>query len=175
LSEVEVEEALDSCQKKGLVTRIVGGRVERWRHELYEAWKLSKVELAVLAELLLRGAQTEGELRGRASRMEPVDDLDALRGVLRPLAERRLIIYLGPEGRRGTTVTHGFSAAEEIAQQSAARPADRIGPGPADSPSPRPDVAEAELESLRASLLQLQTDVASLKEQVQQIKAALGV
>ena len=50
----------------------------RWRHNLYEAWHVGKVELAVLAELLLRGPQTEGELRGRASRMEPIDDLDAL-------------------------------------------------------------------------------------------------
>ena len=59
--------------------QIIGGRVERWRHLLYEAWHVDKVELAVLAELLLRGPQTEGELRGRASRMEPIDDLDALR------------------------------------------------------------------------------------------------
>src|SRR5437016_13946010 len=48
LSEVEVEEALLSAQKKGLVIKITGGRVERWRHALYEAWRANKVELAVL-------------------------------------------------------------------------------------------------------------------------------
>src|SRR5947209_6968994 len=58
LSEAEVEEALAALQKKGLVTKIIGGRVEHWKHTLYEAWKVSKVELAVLAELLLRGPQT---------------------------------------------------------------------------------------------------------------------
>src|SRR6516164_1463970 len=108
LNDGEVENTLEELQKKGLVSKIVGGRVERWRHLLYECWHADKVELAVLAELLLRGPQTEGELRGRASRMEPIADLDALRAVLRPLVERRLVVYLGEEGRRGTLITHGF-------------------------------------------------------------------
>ena len=88
VTDMEIEDALPPLQQKGLVTRITGSRVERWRHNGYEVWKVNKVELAVLAELLLRGAQTEGELRGRASRMEPIDDLDALRVCLKPLAER---------------------------------------------------------------------------------------
>src|SRR5271165_4972801 len=58
LSDVEVEDALPQLQQKGLLSRITGGRVERWRHNLYEVWKVNKVELAILAELLLRGAQT---------------------------------------------------------------------------------------------------------------------
>src|SRR5687768_1225314 len=70
LSNEEVEEALEGLQKSGLVSRVTGSRVDRWRHHLYEAWNVSKVELAILAELLLRGPQTEGELRGRAGRME---------------------------------------------------------------------------------------------------------
>ena len=115
LNDIEVEEALLNAQKKGLVTRITGsGRVERWRHNLYEAWKVDKVELAVLAELLLRGPQTEGELRGRASRMEPINDLDALRAVLKPLGERRLIVYLSPPERRGSMLTHGFHDPQEL-------------------------------------------------------------
>src|SRR5207248_1940426 len=52
LSEVEIEEALASLQKNGFVTRITGSRVDRWRHNLYDVWKVSKVELAILAELL---------------------------------------------------------------------------------------------------------------------------
>ncbi|MCS7047613.1 MAG: YceH family protein, partial [Gemmataceae bacterium] len=114
LGEEQVEAALASLQRRGLVTRVTGGRVDRWRHNLYDQWQVGKVEMAVLAELLLRGPQTEGELRGRASRMEPIDDLEALRATLRPLAERRLIVYLGPEGRRGTLITHGFHPAEEL-------------------------------------------------------------
>src|SRR5206468_8045461 len=104
LSEEDVENTLAGLQPKGYVTRIQGGRVERWRHNLYDQWAVNKVELAILTELLLRGPQTEGELRQRASRMEPIDDLDALRGALKPLAARRLVVLLGEEGRRGTLI-----------------------------------------------------------------------
>src|SRR5205085_1668787 len=79
LTDDDAEQALADCQKKGLATKIIGGRVVRYRHYLYEAWKVEKVALAVLAELLLRGPQTERELRGRASRMAPIDDVEALR------------------------------------------------------------------------------------------------
>ena len=105
LPELDVEDALEACMKKGLVTKIVGGRVDRWRHLLYDAWKVDKKEIAILAELLLRGPQTEGELRGRANRMEPFDDLDALRATLKPLVERKLVVYLTAEDRRGAVLT----------------------------------------------------------------------
>src|SRR5437660_12847691 len=63
LDDAQAEEALVAAQKKGLVSLIQGsGRVERWKHKLYDAWVVSRVELAVLAELLVRGPQTEGEL-----------------------------------------------------------------------------------------------------------------
>jgi uncharacterized protein YceH (UPF0502 family) len=114
LEEDDVEEALTRCKGRGLVMKIVGGRVDRWRHLLYDTWHVSKVELAVLAELLLRGPQTEGELRTRASRMEQIDDLDALRQTLRPLVERNLLFYLTPEERRGAVVTHGFHDPQEL-------------------------------------------------------------
>ena len=77
----DVEETLHSLRKKGAVILIEGsGRVARWKHTLYDWLKVSKVELAVMAELLLRGPQTEGELRARASRMEPLADLPRLAG-----------------------------------------------------------------------------------------------
>src|SRR5271157_3887484 len=96
ITDLDAEEGLTRAQKKGLTIKVVGGRVIRWRHALYEAWKVNKVELAILAELLLRGPQTEGELRGRASRMEPIDDLDSLRLALGPMVERALVVYLTP-------------------------------------------------------------------------------
>src|SRR3984893_410726 len=114
LTDVDVEEALASAQKKGLIIKIAGGRVERWRHNLYDAWHADKVELAILAELLLRGPQTEGELRGRASRMEPIADVDALRALLEPLGQRGLVFYMTPEGKRGTVMTHGFHPPQEL-------------------------------------------------------------
>src|SRR4051812_48357957 len=114
VSDDDVESCLSNFQKTGLVTRLQGGRVERWKHNLYEQWNVNKVDLAILTELLLRGPQTEGELRGRASRMEPITDLDALRQTLKPLAERGLVVFLGPEGRRGTLIAHGFFPPREL-------------------------------------------------------------
>src|SRR5262249_55060657 len=102
LSDADVEDALTSLQKQGLVSHINGGKVEKCRHLLHQPWKADKVELTILAELQLHSPQTEGELRGRASRMEPIDDLDTLRTLVKRLADRNLIVYLTPEGRRGT-------------------------------------------------------------------------
>src|SRR5437667_5951921 len=51
LSEEDVEYTLARLQKAGLVIKITGGRVERWRHTLYDTWHLGKVDLAILTEL----------------------------------------------------------------------------------------------------------------------------
>ena len=114
LTDDDVEEGLQGLMPLGLVTRITGSRVERWRHNLYEVWKVDKVELAILAELLLRGPQTEGELRTHAARMDPIADLETLRQKLKPLQERGLVLWLGDEGRRRAQITHGFHATKEL-------------------------------------------------------------
>ncbi len=104
LDEVEVEEGLTALQKKGLVERVTGGRAERFKHKLYEAWTKNGPELAVLAELLLRGPQTKGDLRGRAGRMDSIETLDVLDTILKPLVARRLVVFLGDPERRGALV-----------------------------------------------------------------------
>jgi hypothetical protein len=175
LTEVEVEEALAECQRQALAIRITGGRVERWRHQLYETWRVDKVELAILAELLLRGPQTEGELRGRASRMEPIDDLVALRAALRPMVERGLIIYLTPEGRRGTVLSHGFHAPAEIKRllDHHGSRSDAAGEPPA---ATEPTVKTSDdLAGVRAALEELQEKVHALTADVQKIKEGLGL
>ena len=63
LTDLDVEDTLLRLQKRGLVIKVTSSRVDRWRHQLYEAWHLDRVDLAILTELLLRGPQTEGELR----------------------------------------------------------------------------------------------------------------
>ena len=73
LEESQIEDSLDRLRKFKAVTLIQGdGRVEKYRHLAYEWLGVGKVELAIMAELLLRGAQTIGELRARASRMAPI-------------------------------------------------------------------------------------------------------
>ena len=110
----EVEESLDRLRELGAVGMVEGyGRVQKYRHYLYEWLGVDKVELAVMTELLLRGDQTVGDLRGRAARMEPLPDLAALRTVLDSLKAKGLVIALTPEGR-GHVVTHALYKPREI-------------------------------------------------------------
>jgi uncharacterized protein YceH (UPF0502 family) len=183
LSDLDVEEALVSCQKKGLAIKITGGRVERWRHNLYDAWQADKVELAILAELLLRGPQTEGELRGRASRMESIADLDALRALLKPLSDRHLVAYLSREGRRGTIITHGFHAPQELAALRSRHPAEEadaiLPPRSSSGRSPEiihpggPSSAEM-LQAMEARLTAAETEIALLRKMVADLQTAVS-
>ncbi len=174
LTEDEVEETLSALQKKGLVNRLTGGRVDKFRHLLYDLWTSNGPQLAVLAELLLRGPQTKGELRGRASRMAAIDTLDDLEEVLKPLAERKLVVYLGPPDRRGALVTHGFHAPDEAAglstRQSLAAEAESApratsaGGERAAEIERRLGEAEAEIAALKATVNDLVTQLAGLKK-----------
>ncbi len=175
LTEVDIEDALASAQKKGLTIKVTGGRVVRWRHAIYDAWKVDKVEAALLAELLLRGPQTEGELRGRASRMESIDDLDTLRAKLRPMAERGLVVYLTPQGRRGTVLTHGFHALDELAGLRARHAGAAVDEEPQAVPPAREPSAPGEIETLKQSVAVLQAELTTLKEELRQLRAALGM
>jgi uncharacterized protein YceH (UPF0502 family) len=187
LTDLEVEDALARCQKKGLAIKITGGRVVRWKHNLYDAWNVNKVELAVLGELLLRGPQTEGELRSRASRMEPIDDLDALRHVLRPLVERKLVVYLTSEERRGAMLTHGFHDPQELERLRSRIPAEPAAAPDMESPRPSapaaaPSIPEERLSELtsglnaaREEIAALKQTVAGLQEELRQLKQSLGV
>ena len=115
----DAEEILQDLRKKGAVIMVEGsGRVVRWKHTLYDWFGVSKIEIAILAELLLRGSQTEGDLRGRASRMEPIADLPTLQNHLEALATRGLVVYLSPKGvRRGVIVTHGLYLPHELERE----------------------------------------------------------
>ncbi|HZZ79814.1 MAG TPA: DUF480 domain-containing protein [Gemmataceae bacterium] len=184
LSEENIEDTLLALQPRGYVTRIQGGRVERWRHNLYDIWAVNKVELAILAELLLRGPQTEGELRQRASRMEPIDDLDALRAALKPMAERSLVVFLGPEGRRGTMITHGFHAPKEVEILRSHTPAEDVSApvltvshaAPNDVAKLASELQQArqEIAELRTQMQQVQETLQFTKQQLQTLKDSLG-
>ena len=110
----DVEESLDRLRELGAVGLVEGyGRVTKYRHYLYEWLGVDKAELAVMAELLLRGDQTVGDLRARAARMEPIPDLAALRPVLDALKAKELVVALTPEGR-GHVVTHALYKPREL-------------------------------------------------------------
>jgi uncharacterized protein YceH (UPF0502 family) len=163
LNDDEVEETLLALNKRVLVNKVQGGRVEKWRHLLYDLWKVSQVEMAVLAELLLRGPQTEGDLRSRASRMNDIPDLETLRELLNGLKGRNFVVYLTPSGR-GAVVTHGFHTPEELAQEKARHG----GGGDVVRTEPARSVSSPALE---ARLTEALEQIAELKERVTRLEA----
>jgi hypothetical protein len=123
--EPQVDATLQALIGKELVANATGfaGRVERFSSQMGRRFELRSVEVAVIGELLLRGPQTEGELRIRASRMRPIADLPALAEILAKLQSSSppFVVRLSPEGQhRGVRFTHTFYPAGELAKLKAA-------------------------------------------------------
>ncbi len=163
MTEDQCHDALESLRGKGLVVRVdvVGNRVPKYKHQAGEALHARTGEVAVLAELLLRGPQTLGELRGRASRMHPMERLEAARDLLRALMER-------PEPLAKQLPPDPGSRAERYAQllcpdlhpinvNAAERPTDRAERAPSND-----------------RVTQLESRVALLESQVKRLATALG-
>ena len=90
LDEKTVVRALETLRDKELVRMLSGAelRVPKYYHRFGEALGFSEPEMAVLGELMLRGPQTVGELRGRASRMSQLADLAQVESILTGLSAR---------------------------------------------------------------------------------------
>jgi uncharacterized protein YceH (UPF0502 family) len=181
----EVEAALDHLRTLGAVAEIQGqGRVAKYRHYAYEWLGVEKAEAAVMTELLLRGTQTEGELRGRAARMADIPDLAALRPVLESLKAKGLVISLTPQGR-GHVVTHGLYEPRELEKQRAEVAAGLVDNGSAaagDEPSTetRPHsvtttgkTSNLELIALRNDVDELREALSGLRSEFEQLKSQL--
>lgn len=90
LSESEVQTGIDRLMARKLVSRRdqAGARVAKYEHLVRLRHSLPPPEQAVLATLMLRGAQTAGEIRQRCERMHRFDDIAAVEQVLEHLAEK---------------------------------------------------------------------------------------
>jgi uncharacterized protein len=126
LEEAEVVRALDSLRQKGLAMQAAeSSRVPRYGHALEAKLRLEPEELAVLCELLLRGPQTVGELRGRAERMHSFADLAEVEQVLGDLSERQppLVVKLPRQpGRKEPRIAHLLSGPPELASEGPVAP-----------------------------------------------------
>jgi len=115
LEDGEVERTLDELTALGAASEApIVSRVPKYRHHAYEWLGVNRAEMAVMAELLLRGAQSLGDLRARAARMEPIADLTALKPVVDALVQRGLMIELTAPGR-GQIVSHNLYREPELA------------------------------------------------------------
>jgi uncharacterized protein YceH (UPF0502 family) len=90
LDERTVGQALRSLESHGLAGPAdnYDSRVAKFEHRLQEAFNFTRHEIAILCELLLRGPQTPGELRGRADRMHKFEDLGIALSTLQRLMRR---------------------------------------------------------------------------------------
>jgi len=196
VDEEQVARALEGLRKCGAAAEVFGsGRLPRYRHLAYEWLGVGKEELAIMGELLLRGEQTEGDLRGRASRMDPIPDLDVLRGHLDRLAEKGLVIWLSPPGR-GRMLTHGLLPQEKLdkvraelglmaAAAGSAPAAEAASPAEA---SPCPAATDAPVASrddgsrgrpqailaLESRIAELERDVTALRDRLAALEESLG-
>lgn len=179
----DVEKALSELQELGVVKEIDWmGRVPKYKHLAYEWLGVKPVEVAVLAELLLRGAQALGELRARAARMEPIEDLAALKPIVDDLVARTLMIELTPPGR-GQIVSHNLYPPDELAALKAQHGGPAVRPGVAAgeipvvrvAPAAPPSVAAATpgspMTDVRAEISELRGQIAKLEERIERLEA----
>ncbi|MGT8859253.1 YceH family protein [Enterobacter sp. 186315] len=165
LSEHEVQDILDALVKRHYLRTVsgFGNRVTKYEQRFCNSefgdLKLSSAEVALIATLLLRGAQTPGELRSRASRMHEFSDMQEVEQTLEGLATREdgpYVQRLAREpGKRESRFMHLFSG--DVAEL------------PADAEEPA-----LSSDSLTARVEALEEEVAGLKQRLDALLAHLG-
>ena len=186
-SETQVYETLESLREIGLVAVIHSdsGRTERYRHYMRHRFNFTEPQLAILTELWLRGRQTMGELRGRASRMVPIDSLEQLRAEFKGLLDQKYVQSNGSIERRGIEVDHNWykeSEGKALGFDSSADSETEVtSPAPTPAPVSAVNNASPELRALQESVERLQSDnqqlsqqVASMAEVVEQLQQQLA-
>jgi len=165
LSEAEVQQAVDLLMKKYMVSDKsagYGGRVTKYKHRFcnteFGSLKFSKQELGIICVLLLRGAQTPGELRTRTNRLCEFADAEQVEATLKTLMSREDGPFIArlprAPGARESRYNHLFSGHFESAEEPAAA-------APEESPADAPALSQR-VSRLEAALQQLQSQVDDL-------------
>jgi uncharacterized protein len=164
LDEAAVRAALRSLEEKGLAGVARGeGRVARFEHRM-EILNLGRRESAVLCTLLLRGAQTPGELRGRSERMHRMEELDEVQLVLQKLIEHDppLAVLLPRQpGTKESRYADRLGGDEVAVQESS------VATGESAASSGR----DERLDALAAEVAQLRAEVAALRQQLAEFRS----
>ncbi|MCH2681914.1 YceH family protein [Leclercia adecarboxylata] len=166
LAEHEVQEQLDALVKRHYLRTVsgFGNRVTKYEQRFcnseFGALKLNPAEVALIATLLLRGAQTPGELRTRAARMHEFADMQEVEQALEGLATREdgpFVLRLAREpGKRESRYMHLFSGEVDTADAA---------------PEAAAPVAD---ETLLARVEALENEVEELKQRLDSLLAHLG-
>jgi uncharacterized protein len=168
--ETTIREALHKLSQRRF-SRLASGHTSRaykFRHLLDDALGLDEEELAVLAVLLLRGAQTPGELKQRTDRMQGFPDLPAVQDALDRLVDRDLVLRIARRpGQKEERYLHRLSEEAEGAPLVEAPPEPLV-PAP---PRPR---REDRIDRLEGELGELRGELATLREQLTELRSELG-
>jgi len=161
--ETDVVRALDRLRHLGLAMQAgEGGRVPRYRHSLMEKLHLEPEELAVMAELMLRGPQTVGEIRGRADRMHPLNSLEEVEEILKTLAEREspLVVQLPRQpGRKECRQMHLLAGMPDFSEEASA---------------PHAETATLKVRAENERIAALETEVAALRADLDALRRAMA-
>jgi hypothetical protein len=182
LDERTVQQTLDDLGRKHFVVEKsgFGSRVPKYQHRFcnteYGTLKLDPQELAIVCELLLRGPQTPGELRSRASRMAPFTDVSEVEAALTRLSAREdgpFVVRLAREaGRRDSRYAHLFSGevAEAASESEVSGGSDVVRPTPLSTP------AETAFPDMRQEqrLARLEEEVRALRAELNDLRTRLG-
>lgn len=159
-----VGHALRTLEDKRLVRSIHGARVQRYDHRTDDVYAISPEQRALLSMLMLRGAQTAGELFTRSERLFRYRDLEQVRGILERLETRHpaLVVKLsrGP-GQREDRYAHLLCGPEAATAQAA------------ENTPARGDHGAAPDTELRERVARLEADLAELGAQVERLAQQL--
>jgi len=162
----EVQDAAFRLRERGFVATVQGvsDRVPKHRHELARVWDVNALELSLMAVLLLRGAQTPGELRARLDRYRVANDAVSVEAALQGLAGRSapLVENLGrAPGQSQDRWCHALAAAPA---EERLRPRVRV-----------PDAAGQRSDGVAAPAgVDWEARVAALEARVAALEAALA-
>jgi len=165
LTEVQVQQSVDTLMKKYLVSDRsagYGGRVTKYKHRFcnteFGSLKFSKQELGIVCVLLLRGAQTPGELRTRTNRLCEFADAAEVDAALKSLIEREDGPFVArlrrSPGEREARYMHLFSGTPDGLAGDGDEPMEEVAavPGSKSSLNERVLALEASVQQLRAEL-----------------------
>jgi uncharacterized protein YceH (UPF0502 family) len=160
LDEDAVRGALRTLDDNSLARSVsaADSRVTKYEHRLQEAFNFDRREAAIFCELLLRGAQTPGELRSRAERMHHFDDLSEVQSALQRLMSREppLVKVLPRQpGTKESRYMHLLSGEPEAA----------IAPEVHEPPPAASRQTDDKHSRLESEVAELRKDVADLRQQ----------
>jgi uncharacterized protein YceH (UPF0502 family) len=167
-----VAEAVEGLRAKHLLYRVdgAGSRVQKYKHRIDERLGIPPASQALLTVLLLRGAQTPGELRTRSERMHSFVNVEAVEAEVAETAAdtsiplwRRLPQAAGQKEARYMHLLFGEELVEEPASSVCVASEPAI--AAVQQRNERIDTLEGRVEQLEAELAALQAAFAQFREQ----------